>query len=193
MLPRCYAYSATYKCCFLQYDRFMSIDNWAEEKESKINVAKQRLMIFLLGPGIPEVELTKRKHIANELRKKKYNVIVMEDERDWLEYGTIVDKFQDLLQKFDPQLIIALFTKNGSSLGVTFEIGYICGYYGRVETAKRLRFLLEAKLDERKILTSYIRKGLFTTICHSSYYNDNEIIEFIDSFARNRIIQLKWA
>jgi len=86
-----------------------------------------------------------------------------------------------------------LFTKKGSPVGVTFEIGYICGYYGRVETERKLRFLLEAQLNEKEILSSYIRKGLFTTICHSSYYDINEIVEFIDSFARNKIIELGWA
>lgn len=164
-----------------------------EEKELKIEATKSKFVILLLGPGFPGVELAKRKLVAQELRKKNYKVIVMEEERDWLEYGTILDKFHDLLKKFDPQLIVALFMKRGSPLGVTFEIGYICGYYGRVATAKRLRFLLEAQLDERKILTSYIRKGLFTTVCHSSYYNTVEIAQFIDSFARTRIIQLGWA
>jgi hypothetical protein len=162
-----------------------------EEKETNLEKVKPKLIIFLLGPG--NHYLNQRKDIADKLRNMNYKVMVMEDEPDWLEYSTIVDKFHDLLQRVDPQLIVALFTKKGSPVGVTFEIGYICGYYGRVETERKLRFLLEAQLNEKEILSSYIRKGLFTTICHSSYYDINEIVEFIDSFARNKIIELGWA
>lgn len=69
-----------------------------EEKELKIEAAKSKFVILLLGPGFPGVELAKRKLVAQELRKKNYKVIVMEEERDWLEYGTILDKFHDLLK-----------------------------------------------------------------------------------------------
>jgi hypothetical protein len=102
----------------------------------------------------------------------------------------LASRFHKLLRDQNPQLIIAIFTRKGSLLGVTFEIGYVCGHYGLVEAQNRLRFLIESGVDERKVLTSYVRKGLFHFMIHNTYYNNTELLDFVASYAKNRMLDL---
>ena len=167
----------------------MTIQERASEVDLRIEAAKAKLKILLLGPGWPETELQERRALATELGRRSYNVLIMEDIQDWLTQITIIDKFHDILRRYDPQLIIGLFTKKGSPLGITFEIGYLCGFYGRGEVSRRIRFLLESGINQRKVLSSYLRKGLFESVAAPTFY-PSEAADFIDSFARNRILEL---
>ena len=170
----------------------MTIEGRASEADLRIEAAKSKLNILLLGPGWPTKELEDRRALAAQLRRRRYNVLIMEDVPDWLTQITIIDKFHDILRKYDPQLIIGLFTQKGSPLGITFEIGYLCGFYGRGEVSQRIRFLLESGINQRKVLTTYLRKGLFESVAAPTFC-PGEAADFIDSYARNRILELSLA
>ena len=170
----------------------MTIERMGSEADLRIEAAKSKLNILLLGPGWPKKQLEERRALATELRRRGYNVLIMEDLPDWLTQITVIDKFHDILRKHDPQLIIELFTRKGSPLGITFEIGYLCGFYGRGEVGQRIRFLLESNINQRKVLTTYLRKGLFESVAAPTFY-PGEPADFIDSYARNRILELSLA
>lgn len=159
--------------------------------DAALKKAVKKINIMILGPGYPSKHLSYRKQIRDALKHDGYNAFVMEDEKDWNRYVTHVDKFADLLKKKENLLCIAIYTKGGSPLGVTFEIGYLCGIFGRPKLRDVLKFLVAEKLPKEEIMTSYIHSGLYKTVPHGDFRNKKDVIEFVEAWTKNRAEELK--
>lgn len=148
--------------------------------------ARSKMTIFLLGAGFPDGELQSRIEIAGELKRRNLNVVVMEELPQWKSI-TIGDKFRDILDKFCPDLFVTMFTKRGVPYGVTFEVGYLCGHYGRDVIKEKLRICIEHDVDERRVLTAYIREMVPKA---GFYYDPDDIVDNIISLAESRAVEL---
>jgi hypothetical protein len=148
--------------------------------------ARSKVTVFLLGPGYPLSQRKCRTRIASKLKKRNLNVIVMEELPQWKSV-TIQDKFKDILDELHPDLFVAMFTKEGIAYGVTFEVGYLCGYYGRDVVREKLRICVESGVDERKLLTVYIREIMPKA---GFYYYPDEIVDNIIALADSRAVEL---
>ncbi len=116
----------------------------------------------------------------------------MEEEKAKAQQITHVDKFTDLL-KMQRLLCIVISTKEGYLLGLTFEIGFICGLFGLNKSGKKrleeeLGFLIDKHANKKKILSSCITSGLFVDgiKMQYSYSNYNEIVEMIHTWTKRR-------
>src|SRR5437660_11600743 len=83
---------------------------------------------MLLGPG---VFVDFRKRVRKELRKKGYNVILMEDDKETEQETRLDVKLQIIMKRYEP-VFIAFFLEEAENMeGVIFEIGCICCKYGK--------------------------------------------------------------
>lgn len=161
-----------------------------DDKEVKKILKKINVMI--LGSGWPKSELIRRRRIKEALKKAGLNAFLMEDQKQPKYQITHVDKFVELLKKKNI-LCIAIITKSGDTRGVTFEIGYICGYYGKTITGRKklaseLGFLIERGVDRKKTLTSYIHSGIFLDYIkmQNEFSSITDIVNYVEAWAKNR-------
>lgn len=104
---------------------------------------------MLLGPW---TSIEFRRKVKRQLRKRGYNVIIMEDDKTIRE-NMLDIKFDIITKRYEP-LFIAFFLK-GRMDGVIFEIGYLCGKYGIESISDELLFISTMGYDWSKT-TSYI-------------------------------------
>lgn len=170
-----------------------------KRKSSDAHVLKmmKKINILILGPGWPPSELKQRKKIKSKLRMKGFRAHVMEEKDQPQRQITHVDKFDELLD-YDNLLIVAISTPEGYTNGLSFEIGYICGKYGRNQKGREklqneLGFLISEHADREEILTSYVTSGLFNDEIKMQYeYKSNdEIIEKIILWSKLRAKKLE--
>lgn len=108
----------------------------------------------------------------------------MEDLPAWNK-GDLSGKFLDIIEKFDPDLYVAIFTRMGRSLGTTFELGFLTALLGIDELKRRLRYCLETKLDASKIMSAYVQDQLpMTTV---QFFRDDPgllraVVNFVDNY-----------
>ncbi|QLH05937.1 hypothetical protein [Nitrosopumilus ureiphilus] len=164
------------------------MSNFATNQEIR-NIINQ-VRIIVLGPGRPEDQLGFRREICANLQDDGYNAFVMEDEPDWEYYQTHLYKFKKLLRDNNPILCVAIYSKKGSPLGVTFEIGYIARNYEK-NIKSVLKLLTEKNIKKGKILTSYIHDALYQTVSHEDYSTKEDIIEQIKGWTKARAFELK--
>ncbi len=157
----------------------------------------KKINILILGPGWPSNELKQRKKIKSKLRMKGFKAHVMEEKDQPERQITHVDKFDELLD-YDNLLIVAISTPEGYSNGLSFEIGYICGKYGRTEKGRErlqneLGFIISEHADRERILTSYVTSGLFNDEIKMQYEykNNDDIIERIKLMTKLRAKKLR--
>jgi len=170
-----------------------------KRKSSDAHVLKmmKKINILILGPGFPTAELKKRKKIKSKLRMEGFKAHVMEEKPQPQRQITHVDKFDELLE-MDNLLCVAISTPDGYTNGLSFEIGYICGAFGRNEKGRErlqneLGFLIHEDADREKILTSYVTSGLFNDEIKMQYqYKSNkDIINFIKIMTKIRAKKLR--
>jgi hypothetical protein len=159
---------------------------------AQLKKIKKEINILILGPGYPPNELKKRIEIRKKLRKQGFKAHVMEEKPQPERQITRVDKFDELLEMKN-LLCVAISTPKGYSNGLSFEIGYICGYFGRTQKGRKrlqneLGFIISKKADREKILTSYITTGLFRDgiSMQYEYNNTNDIIDYINTMIKIR-------
>lgn len=163
--------------------------------DTQVKKILKQINILILGPGYPPIELKKRVEIRKKLRNLGYSANVMEEKPQPKRQTTHVDKFHELIGMKN-LLCVAISTPKGYSNGLSFEIGYICGMFGRTKKGRErlqreLGFIISKKADKREILTSYITTGLFYDgIVNYEYVNTKEIIKFIEIMVKNRAINL---
>lgn len=163
-----------------------------KSNDGEVKKAIKKINVLILGPGYPKQELDRRIKIKQELKKFGINAHVMEEKKAAARQITHVDKFDELL-KMDNLLCIAISTKDGYSLGLTFEIGFICGSFGLDKAGKKrleeeLGFLIDKKADKKKILSSYITTGLFVNGIKKQYTypNNGELLKMINTWTKIR-------
>ena len=163
--------------------------------DAQVKKILKKINVLILGPGYPPNELKKRIEIRRKLKKLGLSAYVMEQKPQPKRQTTHVDKFHELLD-MENLLCIAISTPNGYSNGLTFEIGYICGLFGRTKTGRarlqrELGFIISKKANQKEILTSYITSGLFYDgILHCEYSNTKDIIKLVEIMVKNRAIHL---
>jgi hypothetical protein len=112
---------------------------------------------MLLAPG--KEHLTYRKKVKRELIKKfgykSKNIIIMEQIETVTEIKSLDKKFETIIKKYDPQLIVAFFMSGAFMDAVLFEIGFLCGRYGADNIENRLRFVYD-DANTFKNTTKYI-------------------------------------
>ncbi|RDE17607.1 MAG: hypothetical protein C4K49_02090 [Candidatus Thorarchaeota archaeon] len=132
-------------------------EEWDAEATSFSAKLKKHLpdvCVLLLGPGYPPDQLETRKSLANRLRGAGCQVFIMEE----LGPVTAIDintKFEGILDRINPDVIVALFTKQGSPHAVIFEVGFLCGHLGIENALKKLRFCIDRKLRKVDVLPRY--------------------------------------
>ncbi len=111
----------------------------------------------------------------------------MEDLPEWQPHlGT---KFREILHRFSPDLYVAIFTRSGSPLGVTFELGFLTAILGLDELKVRLRYCLETRLDATRVMSAYVREQL--PVASASVFRGddgllNAVLNFVDNFVLER-------
>ncbi|MGI0014952.1 MAG: hypothetical protein ACREBU_16150 [Nitrososphaera sp.] len=106
----------------------------------------------------------------------------MEDEPEDHSYPSIEDKFEGILDTYDPNLIICILTRKGVPSGINWEAKAVIDHYGRDEAARRSRFLIHYSIHPRRIPV-YIRSVLTRTI-HLQWVNYKELFQFIQVWAK---------
>ena len=155
----------------------------AARKEAQISAERKRVTVFLLGPGFPHSELDRRRALRDELKRLGINAIVMEDLPAWNK-GNLSNKFRDIIEKFKPDLYVAIFTRLGRSLGITFELGFLTALLGTDELKRRLRYCLETRLDASKVMSAYVREQLpMTTV--QVFRDDSGLLRAVVNFVDN--------
>lgn len=160
--------------------------------DAKVKNAIKKINVLILGPGYPKNELTQRINIKNHLIKLGINARVMEEVKPAARQITHLDKFAELLEMKN-LLCIAISTKEGYSLGLTFEIGFISGLFslkkdGKKRLQQELAFLIDKKANRKRILSSYVTSGLFVdgiTMQHT-YSSRSELIKMIHTWTKSR-------
>jgi hypothetical protein len=56
-------------------------------------------------------------------------------------------KFETIIKKYNPKLIVAFFMSGALMDAVLFEIGFLCGRYGTDNIVNRLRFIYDKNYD----------------------------------------------
>jgi len=130
------------------------------------------IRVLLLGPGYPPEQLETRKNLARRLRDAGCQVFIME-ELGPVSAVDINTKFRDILDRVDPDVIIAIFTKQGLPHAVIFEIGFLCGHLGIENAMKKLRFCIDRRLKKVDVLPRYFDY----LIARAEYYEFCEDVE----------------
>ena len=147
-------------------------------------------MLFLLGPGYPPSELERRRRLAHELQELGIKAIVMEDLPQWRS-RTLSGKFLDIINDFEPDLFIAIFTRAGRAVGITFELGFLTGLLGLGELLRRLRYCVEMKLDEARVMTAYVREQL--PLARTVRFTDDAgLLRAVLNFVDNYVLDQGW-
>lgn len=99
---------------------------------------------MLLGPG---QYLEFRKKVRRELRRKGYNVIIMEEVKETEREPRLEVKFQTIMNQYEP-IFVAFFLEEAKNMeGVIFEIGCICCRYTSVPIGDILMLLSSKNYD----------------------------------------------
>jgi hypothetical protein len=154
--------------------------------EEKIEGHKGEVKVFLLGPGYPREELELRKKVASALNREGYSVIVMEAIPEWKEV-TVGEKFKALLDEHQPDLFVCIFSRRGYPHGVIFEIGFLCGHYGRDKIIDKLRFCVETGVNKRELLTIYVLEILSEARTYD--YDKHELKDVIEGIIKREILE----
>jgi hypothetical protein len=133
--------------------------------------------IMLLGPG---KFLCYRKRIRDDLNTTYgvdlKNIIIMEDVEDQ-QYGTLHDKFVRIIEKYQPNLYVAFFHKDADMQSVIYEIALLSEKFGsELFRTNRLRFLREINFDWENI-SAYI-KSLYPNIPRADF-DINSKVEYL--------------
>jgi len=123
--------------------------------------------IMLLGPiGKNNIHLCYRKKIKEELLLLGFKkIIIMELEDN--NFISLEEKFDRIIVKYDPILIIALFITGEKMDGVNFEIGWLCCKYKISNLSKKLRILCDPDYNWNN--TSAYIYDLFDNVPHDNY------------------------
>ena len=164
-------------------DVLAHVTGLAAKRDAQLAEARTRVRVFLLGPGFPPPELDRRRRLKERLTNRGIEAILMEDIPQW--QSTLSEKFRGIIEEMRPDVLIAIFTRHGSPLGVTFEIGYLTATFGSEGLAKRLRYCLETALDATKVMTAYVQEQVPMT--SAAFFRDDEgllraVVNFVDNY-----------
>jgi len=138
----------------------------ADEFDNQIEQGKKDFVVFLLGPGYPEITLDFRKAVKNELEGQGYNAVIMRDV-DFTpnpdSANTLRDKFWHIIKCYHIELFICIFPGDGQTHAVIQEVGYVEEHCGS-ETATRLfRFCFSDDFSVLENIPQYT-KNLFSGV-----------------------------
>jgi hypothetical protein len=153
--------------------------------KEKIERYKGEVKVFLLGPGYPREELELRKQVASDLNREGYSVTVMEAIPEW--GVTVGEKFKAVLDEYHPDLFICIFSREGYPQGVIFEIGFLCGHFGRDKIIDKLRFCVETGVNKRELLTIYVLEIISEARTYD--YDKHELKDVIEGIIKREILE----
>ena len=151
-------------------------------------IKREDICILLLAAWNDNLKY--RKEVKDELNKDGYsNVIIMEELPD--DHNGLCYKFEQILEKHKPNLIIAFLHKDVKIDSLLIELGIIIGKYGSENAVDRLKFLHNCYDFEDT--TAYIRNLLpsikaFPHIDSNKHQKSHKII---DGWARNRCKEIQ--
>ena len=137
----------------------------ARSIDSAVEAARKDFVVFLLGSGYPTRALELRKNAAEALKRRGYNIVVMEEvdsvPLDDSEKALINDKFWEVVNEYQPSLFLILVSQSKPPpTGVVYELGLLVGKYGREGAVRRIRFCIAEKVDRLEALPRYVRELL---------------------------------
>jgi hypothetical protein len=93
----------------------------------------------------PGESLDFRHKVKDELERPErgYEVIIMEDLPEMATDSALDEKFERILDKYEPFLFVAFFEGGADTNGVSFEVGFISCRYGSINIGDRIAFLGE--------------------------------------------------
>ena len=101
----------------------------------------------------------------------------------------IDEKFRDILDEINPDLIICIFTEEGAPHGVIFEVGFICGHLGIDEGLERIRFCFHERVEKIENLPAYLH-FIASRTQHYEFYDEGEgptLFDRIYQFIRDEV------
>lgn len=137
------------------------------------NMAKHmsNIKVLLLGPGFPEGQLEIRQEVAKKLKGKGCKVIIMEDLAPISSFH-IDEKFRDILDHKEPNVIISIFTEEGKPHAVIYEIGFVCGHLGIKKALEILGFCIHHKLEKIEQVPGYLH-GFIARAEYYEFYDES--------------------
>ena len=174
-----------------QFDRKLAKTHAkGEELERRIRARHGDVIVFLLGPGYPPANLNRRRRLRDRLKNSGINAIVMEDVRT--QPGeSLTDKFRRILRDLEPTLYLAIFTERGKPLGLTFELGLLTGILGFEELKSKLRYCVEMMVNEKLVMTQYVREQLIIGRV-KRFKGDDELLDVATACVDVHIIDEGW-
>lgn len=158
---------------------------FAEGEARAAAIAKQRaeVVLLLLGPGDPRSDLALRRWLRDELQKLGIKGIIMEDFPQAA--PNLAGKFVGILRNFKPDLIVAIFTRTGRVVGVTFELGLLTGMLGFDEMVEMARYCIHSWMNEEKLMTAYVKEQLL--VGRNLRFSSRKgllrtVVRFVDNF-----------
>lgn len=158
-----------------------------DDQEASLSTKRSKVVVFLLGPSKPPQELERRRELKRQLERKGPRAIIMEDLPDWP--VLLTPKFLAMIESFKPDLYIAIFTRLGSPLGTTFEIGFLTGLLGFESIRDKLRYCLESGAHPDDVMSHYVQEQLPMTAC-APFHSDSAllrgVLNHIDNYGMER-------
>jgi len=171
-------------------DSFESAMQWALDeghaRAEAIGKQRGRIVLFLLGPGHPPGDLALRRWVRDELGKLNIRGVVMEDVPE--ASSNLAGKFEGIVKRFKPDLIVAIFTRAGRIVGVTFELGLLTGMLGFDKMVEKARYCVHAEMDEDKLMTAYVKEQLLVGR-NLRFSSKRGLLQNVVRFVDNYIIQ----
>jgi hypothetical protein len=171
----------------------MALEVWTSRAlsfDKNIKRHMNSIRVLLLGPGFPKGQLEIRQELAAQLTKDSCNIFIMETLSPISSYN-LDEKFRDILDEINPDLIIPIFTENGAPHGVIFEIGFICGHLGIKMALNRLRFCFHHRLEKIKNVPAY----LYYIVSRARYYEYHDegdgptLYDRVIQFIRDEVVR----
>lgn len=146
--------------------------------------------VLLLGPGYPKGQLEIRQEVAEKLEEDNCSIFIMESLNPISSYN-IDEKFRDILDEIKPDIIVCMFTEEGSPHGVIFEIGFICGHLGIEKAMNRLRFCIHNRVKKIENVPAYLQY-ILSRARYYEYYDEGKgptLYDRINQFTRDEVVR----
>lgn len=167
----------------------------ANEFEAIKKVGRSKITLFLVGCAFPKSELDNRVQMAEELGKCGINAVVMETLPEWRN-TTTVDRLKDKCDELHPELFLVVFPKGGDTHYVTFQIGYLCGHFGRETVKEKLAVCIALDKSNRRSrisMENFVASHMRGIVPKCGFQYDpktGEIIDKIVTLVESRAVEL---
>jgi hypothetical protein len=142
------------------------MERLADMFDDQIDRAKKDFVVFLLGPGFPEITQTFRRDVKTELEERGYNAIIMREIKFTLNpksANPLRDKFWHIVNCYHIELFVCVFPGDGQTHAVIQEVAYVEERCGSERATQLFRFCFSDDFSVVENLPQYT-KNLLTGV-----------------------------